>query len=209
MGQKVNPQGLRLGLTTDWKGKWFGGKDYATFLKEDIDIRQFLNKKLENAAISKIIIERKSNEIRIAIFTGRPGIVIGRRGMAIDKIRAEIEQMIPGKKVKIDIEEIKKPELDATLIAQNIAEQIISRVSFRRAMKRAVSSAMKGDIRGIRVSCSGRIGGAEIARTEWYREGRVPLHTLKADIDYGFAEANTKFGKIGIKVWIYRKDVEI
>ena len=206
MGQKVNPYGFRLGITTDWKSRWYSDKDYQKYLHEDIEIRRYLKRGLSHAGISRVDIERTRDRVRVDIHTARPGVVIGRRGAEADKIRADLDK-ITGKQVTLNILEVKSAETDAHLVAQGVAEQLASRVSFRRAMRRAVNSAMKGGAKGIRVQCSGRLGGAEMARTEWYREGRVPLHTLRADIDYGLAEGRTTFGQIGVKVWIYRGDV--
>jgi len=206
MGQKVNPYGFRLGVTTDWKSRWYSDKDYQKYLHEDIEIRRYLKGGLTHAGISRVDIERTRDRVRVDIHTARPGVVIGRRGAEADKIRADLDR-ITGKQVTLNILEVKGAETDAQLVAQGVAEQLASRVSFRRAMRRAVNSAMKGGAKGIRVQCSGRLGGAEMARTEWYREGRVPLHTLRADIDYGLAEGRTTFGQIGVKVWIYRGDV--
>ncbi len=205
MGQKINPNGLRIGINKGWKSRWFATKDYAKLLNEDINIREIINSQLENAGISSIEIERTSEEVKVDVFTSKPGIVIGRKGNTINDIRSLIEEEI-NKNIQLNIVEIKKPELVAKLVAEGIASQLVGRVSFRRAMKKAVSLALKAGAKGIKVQCSGRLGGAEMARTEWYREGRVPLHTLRADIDYGFAEANTTFGKIGVKVWIYLGD---
>jgi len=206
VGQKVNPYGFRLGVTTDWKSRWYSDKDYQKYLHEDIQIRRYLKRGLTHAGISRIDIERTRDRVRVDIHTARPGVVIGRRGAEADKIRADLDR-ITGKQVTLNILEVKGAETDAQLVAQGVAEQLASRVSFRRAMRRAVNSAMKGGAKGIRVQCSGRLGGAEMARTEWYREGRVPLHTLRADVDYGLAEGRTTFGQIGVKVWIYRGDV--
>ena len=206
MGQKVNPLGLRLGIIENWRSRWYVNKGYAEALKEDIEIRKYLARRLMRAAISRVEIERAGDRIRIDIHTARPGIVIGKRGTEVDEIRNYLEKKT-GKQVQINIEEVQRPELDATLVAQAIAEQLQARVSFRRAMKKAVTAAMKAGAKGIRIACSGRLGGAEMSRTEWYREGRVPLHTLRANIDYGFAEAFTTFGQIGVKVWIYKGDV--
>ncbi len=205
MGQKVHPYGLRIGIINDWKSRWFAGRDYPELVQEDIKIRNFLNAQLKNAAVSKIEIERKSKETVVDIYTARPGIVIGRKGTEVDKLRDKLQQ-ICGHEVQINIKEVPVPELDATLVAQEIATQISARVSFRRAMKKAVSDAMRLGALGIKVQCSGRLAGAEMARSEWYREGRVPLQTLRADIDYGFEEAETTFGRIGVKVWIYKGD---
>src|SRR5213594_2368420 len=206
MGQKVNPNGFRLGITTDWKSRWFADKNYAEYVKEDVAIRRLMSKGMERAGIAKVEIERTRDRVRVDIHTARPGIVIGRRGAEADRIRGELEKLT-GKQVQLNILEVKGAETDAQLVAQGVAEQLASRVSFRRAMRRAVNSAMKGGAKGIRVQCSGRLGGAEMARTEWYREGRVPLHTLRADIDYGLAEGRTTFGQIGVKVWIYKGDI--
>ncbi len=205
MGQKVSPIGLRLGINKYWQSRWFAEKDYAKFLNEDIKIREILNDQLSNAGIAKIEIERTADDIKVDVYTSKPGIVIGRRGGNINDIR-DIVQKEVSKNIQLNIIEVKKPEIIAKLVAEDIASQLEGRVSFRKAMKKAVALAMKAGARGIRVQCAGRLGGAEMARTEWYREGRVPLHTLRADIDYGFAEANTTFGKIGVKVWIYLGD---
>jgi len=206
VGQKVNPYGFRLGITTDWKSRWFSERDYKRYLHEDIQIRAYLKRNLSHAGISRVEIERTRDRVRVDIHTARPGVVIGRRGAEADRIRADLDKMT-GKQVTLNILEVKGAETDAQLVAQGVAEQLASRVSFRRAMRRAINSAMKGGAKGIRVQCSGRLGGAEMARTEFYREGRVPLHTLRADIDYGLAEGRTTFGMIGVKVWIYRGDV--
>ena len=206
MGQKINPYGFRLGITTDWKSRWFSEKDYKKYLHEDIEIRRYLKRNLSHAGISRVEIERTRDRVRVDIHTARPGVVIGRRGAEADRIRADLDKMT-GKQVTLNILEVKGAETDAQLVAQGVAEQLASRVSFRRAMRRAINSAMKGGAKGIRVQCSGRLGGAEMARTEFYREGRVPLHTLRADIDYGLAEGRTTFGMVGVKVWIYRGDV--
>jgi small subunit ribosomal protein S3 len=207
MGQKVNPYGFRLGIITDWKSRWYEERDYKKNVIQDFEIRRYIAKELEAAAVSRIEIERTSDKLRIDILTARPGVVIGRKGTEADKLRKKLEQITGNPKVVLNIQEIKQPELDAALIAQGIAEQISRRVSFRRAMKRAIQLVMKAGAQGVRVQCSGRLGGAEMARKEGYREGRVPLHTLRADIDYGFREAHTTFGRIGVKVWIYRGDV--
>lgn len=206
MGQKVNPIGLRLGIVEDWRSRWFATKDFPKFLEEDIKIRKLINKKLKSAGISRIEIERTSDRVKVDIHTARPGIVIGRKGSEVEILRSSIAEIV-GKQVQVNIQEIIRPELDATIVAQRIAEQLEARISFRRAMKKAVSAAIRDRAKGIKVSCSGRLGGAEMCRTEWYREGRVPLHTLRAVIDYGFAEAQTIVGKIGIKVWIYKGDI--
>jgi small subunit ribosomal protein S3 len=203
MGQKVNPHGFRLGITTDFKSRWFADKQYADYVKEDVAIRRLMTKGMERAGIAKVEIERTRDRVRVDIHTARPGIVIGRRGAEADRIRGELEKLT-NKQVQLNILEVKNPEIDAQLVAQGVAEQLSSRVSFRRAMRKAMQSATKGGAKGIRVQCSGRLGGAEMSRSEFYREGRVPLHTLRADIDYGFYEARTTFGRIGVKVWIYK-----
>ncbi len=207
MGQKINPYGFRLGITTDWKSRWFSERDYKEYLTEDWKIRRALMTKLESAAVSRIEIERTRDKVRIDIHTARPGIVIGRRGAQADELRALLTEITHNPKVQLNIVEIKSPELDAALIAQGVADQLVNRIAFRRAMKRAVQNAQKAGALGIRVQCSGRLGGAEMSRTEWYREGRVPLHTLRADIDYGMREARTSSGRVGVKVWIYRGDI--
>lgn len=206
MGQKVHPKGLRIGIIKDWDSKWYADKDYADLVLEDHKLRRFIKNRLYQAGVSTIEIERAANRIKITIHTAKPGIVIGRGGSEVEALRKELEKMT-GKQINLNIVEIKKPELDAQLVAENVAAQLERRISFRRAMKQAVSKAMRMGAEGIKVSVSGRLGGAEIARTEWYSEGKVPLHTLRADIDYGFAEANTTYGKIGVKVWIYKGEV--
>ncbi len=206
MGQKVHPKGLRIGIIKDWDAKWFADKDFSGLLIEDIKIRSFIKKKLFAAGISRIEIERAANRVKITIHTAKPGIVIGRGGAEVETLRKELEKKT-GKNVNINIVEIKVPELDAQLVAENVAAQLVKRVSFRRAMKQAVSRTMRMGAQGIKITCSGRLAGAEMARTEWYNEGKVPLHTLRADIDYGFAEADTTYGKIGVKVWIYKGEV--
>ena len=203
MGQKVNPHGFRLGITTDFKSRWYANKLYKDYVAEDVAIRRLLQRGMERAGISKVEIERTMDRVRVDIHTARPGIVIGRRGAEADRIRGDLEKLT-GKQVQLNILEVKNPEVDAQLVAQGVAEQLSSRVSFRRAMRKAMQTAMKSGAKGIRVQCSGRLGGAEMSRSEFYREGRVPLHTLRADIDYGFYEARTTFGRIGVKVWIYR-----
>ena len=202
MGQKVNPYGFRLGVTTEWKSRWFSERDYKQYLTEDWKIRQYIMTVLPDAAISRIEIERTRDKLRVDVHTARPGIVIGRRGAKADELRAGLTGITGNNKVQLNIVEIKQPELDAALIAQGVADQLLNRIAFRRAMKRAVQNAQKAGALGIRVQCSGRLGGAEMSRTEWYREGRVPLHTLRADIDYGFREARTSSGRVGVKVWI-------
>jgi small subunit ribosomal protein S3 len=205
VGQKVHPTGFRLALNKSWVSRWYAENDFGKFLQEDLKIRKYLKKKLYQAGISKIAIERATNKIRINIFTSRPGMVIGRKGAEIDQLKKEL-QGLTDKEVHINIHEVKRPDLDAQLVAENIALQLIRRVAFRRAIKKSVTTALKFGALGIKVCCSGRLGGAEIARTEWYREGRVPLHTLRAQIDYGFAEALTTYGLIGVKVWINKED---
>ena len=207
MGQKVNPYGFRLGVTTDWKSRWFSDKDYTDYLIEDWKVRDLLMRELPHAAISRIEVERTHDRLRIDVHTARPGIVIGRRGAEADRLRAALAKLTGNNKVQLNIQEIKQPELDAALIAQGVADQLAGRVNFRRAMKRAVQNAQKAGVQGIRVQCAGRLNGAEMSRTEWYREGRVPLHTLRADIDYGFREARTTYGRIGVKVWLYKGDI--
>jgi small subunit ribosomal protein S3 len=208
MGQKVNPYGFRLGVTTDWKSRWFADrKEYADHVIEDWKIRNYLQTQLPHAAISRVEVERTRDRLRVDVHTARPGIVIGRRGSEADRLRAGLTKITGNNKVQLNIQEIKQPELDAALIAQGVADQLAGRIAFRRAMKRAVQNAQKAGALGIRVQCSGRLGGAEMSRTEWYREGRVPLHTLRADIDYGFREAKTTYGRIGVKVWIYKGDI--
>ena len=206
MGQKVNPIGLRLGIIKTWESRWFGGKNYAHYIFEDHKLRQFVKQKLYHAGVSRIEIERSAKRIRLRIFTARPGIVIGKKGSEIALLKKEVERLT-AHEVLIDIQEIRKPEIDAQLVAENVATQLVRRVAFRRAMKRAVQSALRFGALGIKVICAGRLGGAEIARTEWYREGRVPLHTLRADIDYGVAEARTTYGIVGVKVTIFKGEV--
>ena len=203
MGQKTNPIGLRLGIIKSWESRWYSEKDYSKLLQEDVNLRRYLMKKLSTAGISKIIIERPAKLANITLHTSRPGVIIGKKGSDIEKLKKSVSKMISGD-VNINILEVKKPELDSQLVADNIAQQLEKRVAFRRAMKRAVQSAMRLGAGGIRVNCSGRLGGAEIARTEWYREGRVPLHTLRADVDYGVSRANTTYGICGVKVWIFK-----
>jgi small subunit ribosomal protein S3 len=207
MGQKVNPIGFRLGVNRDWRSRWYASpQEMPEFLHSDIQIRDYVKKKLQFAAVSKVVIERAWNSIRVTIFTARPGIVIGRKGAEIEKMTEEISKMAQGKQIKIDIQEIKTPELDAQLVAENVALQIERRIAYRRAMKKAVQTAMDFGALGIRLRSSGRLNGAEISRSEWYREGKVPLHTLRTGIDYGFSEANTVYGKIGVKCWICKKE---
>ena len=206
MGQKVHPIGFRLGIIKTWNSRWYAEKEFPQFVVEDKRIRQFIKDRLYHAGISKIEIERAANRVIIKIHTARPGIVIGKKGAEIEKLKKDLEKKI-NRQTFIDIIEVKRPELDAQLVAENIALQLERRVAFRRAMKRAVATALKFGAQGIKVECSGRLGGAEMARTEWYREGRVPLHTLRADIDYGFAEAKTIYGVIGVKVWIFKGEI--
>jgi len=206
LGQKVNPLGFRLGVIKSWDSRWFAGKDYAAFIEDDYNLREFLKKKLYHAGISKIEIERWAKRVRLRIYAARPGIVIGKKGAEIEQLKKELEKMVP-QEVVIDIQEVRKPEVDAQLVAENVALQIVRRVAFRRAMKRGVSSAMRFGAQGIKICCSGRLGGAEMARTEWYKEGRIPLHTLRADIDYGFTAARTTYGIIGVKVWIFHGEI--
>ncbi|MAI77144.1 MAG: 30S ribosomal protein S3 [Pelagibacteraceae bacterium TMED65] len=203
MGQKTNPIGLRLGIIRSWESRWFSEKSYSNLLQEDINLRKFLQKRLRSAGISRIVIERPAKLANIILYTSRPGVIIGKKGSDIEKLKKEVSKLVSGD-VNINIVEIKKPELDSQLVADNIAQQLEKRVAFRRAMKRAVQSAMRLGAEGIRVNCAGRLGGAEIARTEWYREGRVPLHTLRADVDYGVSRANTTYGICGVKVWIFK-----
>ncbi|MCD0481984.1 30S ribosomal protein S3 [Streptacidiphilus sp. ASG 303] len=207
MGQKVNPHGFRLGITTDFKSRWYADKLYKDYVKEDVAIRRMMTKGMERAGISKVEIERTRDRVRVDIHTARPGIVIGRRGAEADRIRGDLEKLT-GKQVQLNILEVKNPEMDAQLVAQGVAEQLSSRVSFRRAMRKSMQGTMKSGAKGIKVQCSGRLGGAEMSRSEFYREGRVPLHTLRANVDYGFFEARTTFGRIGVKVWIYKGDVK-
>ena len=206
MGQKVNPIGLRLGIVKTWESRWYSGKNYADYILEDYKIRKFVKNKLHHAGISKVEIERSSKHIRLRVFTSRPGIVIGKKGAEISQLKKEIEKKV-SHEVMIDIQEVRKPEIDAQLVAENVALQIERRVAFRRAMKRGVSSAMRFGAMGVKIICSGRLGGAEMARTEWYKEGRIPLHTLRADIDYGFIEARTTYGIIGVKVFVFKGEI--
>ena len=206
MGQKVNPHGLRVGVIKDWDSKWYAEADFADCLVEDYQIRKFLKKKLYSAGVSKIEIERTSDRVKIIISTAKPGMIIGKGGAEIEKVRAELQKMTT-KKVVVDIKEVKRPDREAQLVAENIAQQLENRISFRRAMKSFMGRAMKSGAKGIKVTCSGRLGGADMARTETYSDGTIPLHTLRADIDYGFAEADTTYGKTGVKVWIYRGEI--
>jgi small subunit ribosomal protein S3 len=206
LGQKVNPIGLRLGIVKTWESRWYAGKKYADYILEDYNIRKFLKKRLYHAGVSRVEIERSSKRVRLRVFTSRPGIVIGKKGAEIALLKKELEKIV-SHEVIIDIQEVRKPELDAQLVAENVALQIERRVAFRRAMKRGISSAMRFGAEGIKIICSGRLGGAEMARTEQYREGRIPLHTLRADIDYGFIEARTTYGIIGVKVFIFKGEI--
>ena len=206
MGHKVNPIGLRLGINRTWDSRWYAGRDYADMLHEDLRMREYLSDRLSQAGVSRVVIERPAKRARITIHTARPGVVIGKKGADIEKLRADLNRETGGD-VHLNIVEIRKPELDATLVADNIAQQLVRRVAFRRAMKRSVQSAMRLGAEGLRIHCSGRLGGAEIARAEWYREGRVPLHTLRADVDYGTATAKTTYGTCGVKVWIFKGEI--
>ena len=206
MGQKVNPIGIRLGIVKTWESRWYADKKYSEYILEDFKIRKFIKKKLSHAGISKIEIERSAKRIRLRIFTARPGIVIGKKGSEIELLKKELEKLV-SQEIFIDIQEVRKPEINAQLVAENVALQIERRVAFRRAMKRGVSSAIRFGAQGVKIICAGRLGGAEMARTEWYREGRVPLHTLRADIDYGFTEANTTYGIIGVKVFVFHGEI--
>jgi small subunit ribosomal protein S3 len=206
MGQKVNPVGLRLGINRTWDSRWYASTNFADLLHEDIRLRAFLKKRLSQAGVSKIVIERPAKKARITIHTARPGVVIGKKGADIEKLRGELAKLT-NSDVHINIVEIRKPEIDAQLVAENIAQQLERRIGFRRAMKRAVQSAMRLGAQGIRINCGGRLGGAEIARTEWYREGRVPLHTLRADVDYGVTTARTTYGSCGVKVWVFKGEI--
>lgn len=206
MGQKTHPIGVRLGIIKTWDSKWYEKKNYTSFLHEDLIIRKLIKENLFHAGISKIEIERAGQSIRVIIHTARPGIIIGKKGSEVEKLKKELERL-SGKQLNIDIKEVRKPEIDAQLVAENIALQLEKRVAFRKAMKKAIASALRFGALGVKVSCSGRLAGSEIARTEWYREGRVPLHTFRADIYYGLAEAKTTYGRIGVKVWIYKGDI--
>ena len=206
MGQKVNPVGLRLGINKTWSSRWFAASGFSTLVVEDSRVRKFLKKRLNQAGVSKIEIERAANKARIRIYTSRPGIIIGKRGVEIENLKKDIEGRV-NREVFIDIKEVRRPEVEAQLVAENVSMQLVRRVAFRRAMKKAVTSAMRFGAQGIKISCAGRLGGAEMARREWYREGRVPLHTLRADIDYGFAEAFTTYGVIGVKVILFKGEI--
>ncbi|WP_417909370.1 30S ribosomal protein S3 [Candidatus Electronema sp. PJ] len=206
MGQKVNPVGLRLNITRTWDSIWYADKGYAANLHQDQQIRTYLKKKLYHAGVARIVIERTGEKVRIRLFTARPGIVIGKKGAEIENLKRDIEQKF-GRECMLDIQEVRRPEADAQLVAENITAQLEKRIAFRRAMKKAISTALRFGVKGIKISCSGRLGGAEMSRTEWFKEGRVPLHTLRADIDYGMAEASTTYGQIGVKVWIFKGEV--
>ncbi|MBO7709335.1 MAG: 30S ribosomal protein S3 [Lachnospiraceae bacterium] len=206
MGQKVNPHGLRVGIIKDWDSRWYADADFAAYLKEDADIRRFLKKRLSGASVSDIEIERASDRVKVIVHTAKPGVVIGKGGAEIEKVKKELEKLT-GRKVLVDIKEVKRPDTDAQLVAENIAQQLENRVSFRRAMKSTMGRTMKAGAKGIKTAVSGRLGGADIARSEFYSEGTIPLQTLRADIDYGFAEADTTYGKVGVKVWIYKGEV--
>ena len=206
MGQKVNPHGLRVGIIKDWDSRWYADADFAAYLKEDADIRKFLKKRLSSASVSDIEIERASDRVKVIVHTAKPGVVIGKGGAEIEKVKKELEKLT-GRKVLVDIKEVKRPDTDAQLVAENIAQQLENRVSFRRAMKSTMGRTMKAGAKGIKTAVSGRLGGADIARSEFYSEGTIPLQTLRADIDYGFAEADTTYGKVGVKVWIYKGEV--
>jgi small subunit ribosomal protein S3 len=206
LGQKVNPVGLRLNITRTWDSIWYADKGYAANLHQDQQIRTYLKKKLYHAGVARIVIERTGEKVRIRLFTARPGIVIGKKGAEIENLKRDIEQKF-GRECMLDIQEVRRPEADAQLVAENITAQLEKRIAFRRAMKKAISTALRFGVKGIKISCSGRLGGAEMSRTEWFKEGRVPLHTLRADIDYGMAEASTTYGQIGVKVWIFKGEV--
>ncbi len=206
MGQKVHPIGFRLGINRTWDSRWFARKEYSAFVLEDYNIRKFLKKRIFQAGVARIEIERAANKVRIRIYTARPGIIIGKKGVEIEKLKRELEKMI-NREIIIDIQEVRKAEVEAQLVAENVALQLVRRIAFRRAMKKSVTAALRFGAQGIKIACSGRLGGAEMARREWYREGRVPLHTLRADIDYGFAEARTTYGIIGVKVIIFKGEI--
>jgi len=206
VGQKVHPYGFRLGFNKTWRSRWYSDRDYAKLLHEDLALRQDLKKRFSHAGVSRIETERAANNLKIDIYTSRPGIIIGRKGTEVDKLRQEIQKRT-NRQVFINIQEIQRPELDAQLVAENVGQQLVRRVSFRRAMKKAMESAFRFGAKGVKIMVAGRLGGAEIARTEWYQDGRLPLHTLKADIDYGFAEARTTYGAIGVKVWLYKGEM--
>ncbi len=207
MGQKVHPISFRIGITRTWLSQWYSKRDYAKLLHEDLEIRKFLKKKLYHAGVSKIEIERAAQKIAINVFSARPGIIIGKRGYEIDRLKADLQKQVDSKQLSLNIKEVRKAEINAQLVAENIALQLERRVAFRRAMKKSVATSMRFGAKGVRINCAGRLGGAEIARTEWYRKGRVPLHTLRANIDYGFAESRTTYGIIGVKVWIFHGEI--
>ena len=207
MGQKVHPYGFRLGINKTWVSKWCVRRDFSSLLLEDINLRGYVKRTLAHAGISKVEVERSADRVRVSIHTARPGIIIGKKGSEVDRLKEDLQKMISGKRISLEIKEVRRAELDANLVAQNVALQLEKRISFRRAMKKTVLSSLRFGALGIKIRVSGRLGGAEIARSEWYREGRVPLHTLRADIDYGTARANTTFGVIGVKTWIYRGDI--
>jgi small subunit ribosomal protein S3 len=207
VGQKVHPYGFRLGVNKTWSANWYAGRDYADLLLEDMRIRKYINASLSHAGVSLVEIERSANRVRVNIHTARPGIIIGKKGLEVDRLKEELQKMMAGKQVNLNIKEVRRAEMDATLIAQNVALQLEKRVSFRRVVKKSVTSARRFGAKGIKVRVSGRLGGAEIARSEWYREGQVPLHTLRADIDYGTATSRTTFGAIGVKVWVYKGEI--
>jgi small subunit ribosomal protein S3 len=206
VGQKIHPYGFRLGVTKEWKAKWFAEKNFSELLLEDYKVREFINKKLARTGISNIMLERAANKVKVIIHTGRPGLVIGRKGQGTEDLRVSLAKLI-NKEIMLEIKEVRRPEADAQIVAEGIASQLERRVAFRRAMKKAVTQALRLGAQGIKVACSGRLGGAEIARREWYREGRVPLQTLRADVDYGFSEAHTMYGVIGVKVWVYHGEI--
>lgn len=206
MGQKVHPIGFRLGVNRNWDSRWFARKEYSDFVLEDYNIRKFLKKRVFQAGVARIEIERAANKVRIRMYTARPGIIIGKKGAEIEKLKRELEKMI-NREIIIDIQEVRKAEVEAQLVAENVALQLVRRIAFRRAMKKSVTAALRFGAQGIKIACSGRLGGAEMARREWYREGRVPLHTLRAEIDYGFAEARTTYGIIGVKVTIFKGEI--
>lgn len=207
MGQKVNPISFRIGITRTWLSHWYAKKDYAKLLHEDLNIRKYLKKKLYHAGVSKIEIERAAQKVTINVFSARPGIIIGRKGYEIDRLKEKLQKQMSGKQLALNIKEVRRAEIDAQLLAENIALQLERRIAFRRVMKKSVTTALRFGVKGIRINCAGRLGGAEIARTEWYRKGRVPLHTLRAKIDYGLAEARTTYGIIGVKVWIFNGEI--
>jgi len=207
VGQKVHPYGFRLGVNKTWSANWYAGRDYPDLLLEDIKIREYITKSLSHAGVSRVEVERSANRVRVNIHTARPGIIIGKKGLEVDRLKEELQKMMSGKQVNLNIKEVRRAEMDATLVAQNIALQLEKRVSFRRVVKKSVVAARRFGAKGIKVRVSGRLGGAEIARSEWYREGQVPLHTLRADIDYGTATSRTTFGAIGVKVWVYKGEI--